>query len=118
MKIFNYHPETLEFIGESLADESPLEPGVFLVPANATIKEPIGPVNGTSVRFINGDWENVPLEISEYVDTIKPIEDLELLRKYWFQTESDPIFFKWQRGEALKEDWLLKVAEIRSRELP
>jgi len=27
--------------------------------------------------------------------------------------EADPLFFKWQRGEATQEEWLAKVAEIR-----
>lgn len=29
--------------------------------------------------------------------------------------ESDPLFFKYQRGEVLKEDWLAKVDEIKAR---
>lgn len=32
-----------------------------------------------------------------------------------YRNESDPIFFKWQRGEATKEEWLSKVAEIKAR---
>ena len=30
-------------------------------------------------------------------------------------TESDPLFFKWQRGEIQKQIWLDKVAEIKTR---
>lgn len=30
-----------------------------------------------------------------------------------YRDESDPLFFKWQRGEATQEEWLAKVAEIR-----
>ena len=40
MKIYNYDANTKEFVSESLAHESPLEPGVFLVPANATKEAP------------------------------------------------------------------------------
>jgi acyl-CoA reductase-like NAD-dependent aldehyde dehydrogenase len=29
--------------------------------------------------------------------------------------EADPLFFKWQRGEATKEEWLAKVEEIKAR---
>lgn len=41
MKIYHYHPEYKYFIGSSNADESPLEPGIFLIPAHATNIEPI-----------------------------------------------------------------------------
>ena len=32
-----------------------------------------------------------------------------------YRTESDPIFFKWQRGGATEQEWLDKVAEIKAR---
>lgn len=32
-----------------------------------------------------------------------------------YQAEADPLFFKWQRGEATKEAWEAKVAEIKAR---
>ena len=37
------------------------------------------------------------------------------LRAIAYQEESDPIFFKWQRGEATEQEWLDKVAEIKAR---
>jgi len=41
MKIYNYDKETFEYVGTEIADESPLEPGTFLIPANSTtIKVP------------------------------------------------------------------------------
>lgn len=32
-----------------------------------------------------------------------------------YKEEADPLFFKYQRGEATKEDWLAKVNEIKER---
>lgn len=29
--------------------------------------------------------------------------------------EADPLFFRWQRGEAEQEDWLAAVAEVKAR---
>jgi len=40
MKIYSYHPEYKTYLGSSDADPSPLEPGVFLVPAHVTEIEP------------------------------------------------------------------------------
>lgn len=32
-----------------------------------------------------------------------------------YKNESDPLFFKWQRGEATEQQWLDKIAEIKTR---
>jgi len=32
-----------------------------------------------------------------------------------YRNESDPLFFKWQRGEATEQEWLDKVEEIKLR---
>lgn len=65
--IYNYRPDSGEYLSTATADESPLEPGVFLVPAFATdIKPPKAGANQASV-FANGkwklvaDWRGVPL---------------------------------------------------------
>lgn len=39
----------------------------------------------------------------------------ERLRLDAYRNESDPLFFKWQRGEIEKQVWLDKVAEIKAR---
>ncbi len=36
-------------------------------------------------------------------------------RQEAYIAESDPVFFKWQRGEATQQEWLDKVAEIKQR---
>ncbi len=36
-------------------------------------------------------------------------------RSVHYQVEADPLFFKYQRGDATKEEWLAKVEEIKAR---
>jgi len=36
-------------------------------------------------------------------------------REQAYKTESDPIFFLWQRNEATEQDWKNKIAEIKER---
>ena len=59
--------------------------------------------------------------------TVRPMNEAELAslaeqkdvqRKRAYQNEADPLFFKWQRGEATQQQWLDKVAEIRARTSP
>ena len=64
MKIYNYNPENGYFVGESLADESPLESGVFLIPAHATEIAAPKATKGKVVVWNGSDWElqNLPVE--------------------------------------------------------
>lgn len=39
----------------------------------------------------------------------------DAMRAVAYRTESDPLFFKSQRGEATHQEWLDKVAEIKAR---
>lgn len=40
MNIYHYHPITLEYINSGFADQDPLNPADYLIPANATIHQP------------------------------------------------------------------------------
>lgn len=40
---------------------------------------------------------------------------VEEQRQAAYQLESDPLFFKYQRGEGTEAEWLAKVEEIRER---
>ena len=57
MKIYHYHPDYKYFYCESEADPSPLEPGVFLIPAHATdIKPPTCELNQIQI-FNETSWD-------------------------------------------------------------
>lgn len=40
---------------------------------------------------------------------------IEALRKAAYQNEADPLYFKAQRGEATIDEWIAKIAEIKTR---
>jgi len=60
MQIYHYHPVTHGFTASGLADASPLEPGVFLVPANATTIQPPSVAANQAAVFNGASWEVVP----------------------------------------------------------
>jgi len=60
MDAYNYDPATGEFLNALPMRESPLEPGVWLVPAHATNTAPPEAVPGHAVCWRDGAWEQVP----------------------------------------------------------
>ena len=52
-------------------------------------------------------WEEVEATIHN--------QRMERLRQEAYRNESDPLFFKYQRGDATKEEWLDKIEEIKQR---
>lgn len=78
MKIYHYDPETLEYTGESVADPSPLEPGVWLIPAYATTTVPdVEPNEGEILVYENDVWalkiREAPI-IEEFDDGMLPYQ--------------------------------------------
>lgn len=62
MQITVYQLDPLGFYtGDALADESPLEPGVFLLPSGSVALAPPMAPEGKHPCFINGVWELVPV---------------------------------------------------------
>ncbi len=60
MKIHNYDPFSKVFTCTTDADESPLEDGVFIIPANATDIAPPPLKEGEIAVFKDVDWEVRP----------------------------------------------------------
>jgi hypothetical protein len=69
-------------------------------------------VEGTPINE-DGVWKQ------NWVISDKTLEEIESiitnLRLNAYREESDPLFFKWQRGEVEKQEWLDKVNEIKQR---
>jgi len=105
------------FVGFTFADESPLEPGVYLLPAGAVdAPAPVIP-EGHNAEWA-GQWvyEPIPEPEPEPPETPEPEPiPADELRKIAYREESDPLFFKVQRGEATEQEWLDKIAEIKAR---
>lgn len=57
MRIFHFHPGTLELLGEGEADPDPLVAGNWLIPAHATTIAPPAELIGQARHFIAGAWE-------------------------------------------------------------
>ena len=71
--------------------------------------------------WVNDDywlgWEDDPLPTPPTPEEIALQQEAEneQLRAEAYRNESDPLFFKWQRGEVEKQVWLDKVVEIKAR---
>lgn len=77
---------------------------------SATYKQNLA--EGTPVNE-NGVWKQVWNVTDKSIDEINAIQESN--KKQAYREESDPLFFKWQRGEATQQEWLDKVNEIKQR---
>ena len=68
MKCYNYD-DNGRFSGEGEADESPLQPGMFLLPANATFTEPPAVDEGQAAFWVGDEW------MIKILDDLVPLED-------------------------------------------
>lgn len=67
-------------------------------------------------KIISADENGYPILIDPPPMTAEQIQEaVTAARAAAYVKESDPLYFKYQRGEVLKEDWMAKVAEIKAR---
>jgi hypothetical protein len=66
--IYNYDPANGHFLNTGKADPSPLEPGVWLVPAHATTATPPQGVPAEKLRWDGTAWREDGAAVSKPVD--------------------------------------------------
>lgn len=72
---------------------------------------PADPANSDYAAYLKWLEEGNTPEAAD----LPPAPDFKALRRVAYVSESDPIFFKYQREEATKEEWLAKIEEIKDR---
>jgi hypothetical protein len=109
------------FIGVSRADPDPLAPSNWLIPGGCVAVEPPVLSEGQRAQWSGDSWvivDPVPEPTPEPVPepTLEEINArIEAKRQSAYTAEADPLFFKWQAGEATEAEWLAKREEIRAR---
>lgn len=61
MKIYHYHPNSGNYLGHSIADQSPLEENIYLIPAYATSLPPLAVREGEQNKFDGTAWQAIPI---------------------------------------------------------
>lgn len=106
------HPTTS--FPDTLSDELLAEYHIYKIKyieqPNITYKQNI--IEGIP-EFIDGAWTQTWIVTDKEQEEIDRLN--EQLRAEAYRNESDPLFFKWQRGEIEQQVWLDKVAEIKAR---
>jgi hypothetical protein len=109
------------FINISRADPDPLTPGSWLIPGGCVVEKPPTLIEGQRAQWINNHWaiidpEPIPEPIPEPELTAEELKlQIKSLRQAAYAAEADPLFFKWQAGEATELTWKNKRQEIRDR---
>lgn len=91
MKVYNYDING-KYTNESVADESPLEEGIFLIPAMATDQQPLAHKDGFDVIWTGSKWE--------YIEQPKVKPDQPNEYSIW-----DEASWSWIKDDSLKSKY-------------
>lgn len=106
--------------------ESPLEPGIFLVPGGAVEVAPPELAENQLAKWDGSAWVSVDKtpepassEVSDVPEPTPPTyeelkEAVKVTRRIAYASMADPLFFGWQREENTKEEWLSMVETIKT----
>jgi len=115
MQIHHYNPTTGLPLGASQADESPLEPGVYLIPAHATPVAPPVSGSGDRVRWDGSDWRIEPIPVPEQpapptLDDLRMTKRSEVDAAYRYAIS--PVIDGYTEEE--RDSWSMQEAEARA----
>ena len=116
------------FLCPVMADESPLEPGVYHIPAGSVDATPPNVPAGKIAKFSNNMFvledasEQTQKVEAPFVQATPTPPEVVLLpltaaqqRAVAYVAEADPLFFKAQRGEATMDEWKAKIESIKAK---
>ena len=85
--VYNYDPRTRIYTGASQADESPLEPGVFLIPAHATSQPPPGWIKAEGAAIPHDAYAALMAGKLERFTSAGEWECIDDVRGVWYDTD-------------------------------
>ena len=88
-----------------------IDPSVTTYPITENEKDMIE-VSGQMALWQYKDGQVVESEFAPQIYKNEYNAKQKQLRLQAYEQESDPIFFKWQRGEATEQQWLDAVAQV------
>lgn len=124
MFVFSYDEKGF-YCGKSVADKSPIEDDVFLIPAYATLIKPLDDKENFTQKFDGEKWNYVPLEDIEKELNVK--EDFENLRISKIKAKAGEIIINrysivWQLNHPRTDEtykaeyeWIDKIREISNK---
>jgi hypothetical protein len=107
-----YSQSTNGFYDEAIHGDAIPEDAVEI-----TVEEHAALIEGQSQgKLITADENGKPVLQDRPAPTkAELLATAEAQRAAAYREEADPLFFKYQRGSATKEEWLAKVDEIKAR---
>ena len=120
MKVFNYDEQGY-FIGVSELDDSDKcqITGDWLIPGNATDKEPLETKEVFEVKFIENEWQYIKLlSIEEKkISGDLPLEEGEVIQDgQLIKFESPGELYSWNGKEWLLDDKKVRISKLPSQE--
>jgi hypothetical protein len=99
-----------------LMNDAAVPDGYAMVHKTAIPQAPAGKKVVEDTPVFNGKWVQAWRfeDLSEEEKAAASVQ-AQAGRINAYREEADPLFFKWQRGEATQQDWLDKIAEIKAR---